>query len=377
MSIENLIKNRISEDEGYITFNDFMTISLYDEIYGYYTKSHPPVGKDGDFITSPHTGPLFGALITVQLNEFNNILNNPFFDIVEMGAGAGYLAYDILNYLKGNFNEFYKRIRFHIVEPFANSLKIQQERLSSFQNKIFFYSTIKELPSITGCFISNELLDAFPVHLIHKKNGSFKEVALTLKSDEIVEILIDIQSDSFLSKYINKYIPSTLPDGYVTEVNLDIKNWFENINEKIVKGYIFTIDYGFTSKEYYNPSRNKGTLLCYKDHRLNENYLKVPGEQDITAHINFSYLSHIGKNFNYITEGYTDQVSFLGSLDFQQTYNSLFGEINPLSPEYMAVKRLIIPQGMGTSHKIMIQSKNINSELSLKGFTLRNMDYKL
>jgi SAM-dependent MidA family methyltransferase len=363
------------KDFGPITFKDFMEMALYHEKYGYYSGSYFPIGKKGDFITSPHTHCLYGALHARQIEEFWEILDRTPFTIVEMGAGAGYLAQDILSYLSNR--EIFKSINYIIVEHKAETASYQQDFLKPFINKISWIGRFSDLDSVTGCIISNELLDAFPVHLIQKEDSSFKEICLDFKENgSHTEVFADLSTPQ-LVEYV-KELPSDLPNGYRTEANLSINKWISELAGIISKGFVVTIDYGHTKKEYFHPGRNRGTLLAYMNHSVNEELYERVGEQDLTAHVNFSDLYRWGKEFGFSTLGYVHQWAFLAGLDFEETFMELSGgKFNPFSPELAAVKMLLLPQGMGESHKVMVQGKGVPSDLILKGFSLKNIMKKL
>lgn len=379
MNFENLINNKIRENNGLITFRDYMELALYHDDFGYYRKAEPFIGKTGDFVTSPHTGPFFGALIAVQLKNLSDISGITSFNIVEMGAGHGFLARDILNYLSLYEEDFYKNINYIIIEPGPKSIHVQKNNIEKFKDKVTYYKDIKELPKFEGCFLSNELLDAFSVHLIEKHDKEFKEVGVVYKEGLFQEKLIEIKQDTLLEKYIKENIPENLPDKYRTEVNLNINSWLESVSEKLIRGFVFTIDYGYTRNEFFNISRNRGTLLCYREHQVNENYLENPGNQDITSHVNFSDVKDWGEFYNLNTVGYVEQWAFLGGLDFEETYLKLFKKIDPFSKELNAIKMLIMPHCMGATHKVIIQKKNIDigEDSEVKGYRLRNLKYKL
>ena len=363
------------KDFGPITFKDFMEMALYHEKYGYYSGSYVPIGKKGDFITSPHTHCLYGALHARQIEEFWEILDRNAFTIVEMGAGAGYLAKDILSYLSNR--EIFKSISYIIVEHKAETAYYQQDLLKPFINKISWVSRLSDLDSVKGCIISNELLDAFPVHLIQKEDSIFKEICLDFKEDgSHTEVFADLSTPQ-LVEYV-KELPSDLPNGYRTEANLSIHKWISELAGIISKGFVVTIDYGHTKKEYFHSGRNRGTLLAYMNHSVNEELYERVGEQDLTAHVNFSDLHRWGKEVGFSTLGYVPQWAFLAGLDFEETFMELSGgKFDPFSPELAAVKMLLLPQGMGESHKVLVQGKGVPSDLVLKGFSLKNIMKRL
>jgi SAM-dependent MidA family methyltransferase len=369
-----IIRDRV-KDFGPITFKDFMEIALYNEKYGYYSKPYVPIGKKGDFITSPHTHCLYGALHARQIEEFRNILDNKAFTIIEMGAGAGYLAKDILSFLSNRKN--FDSINYIIIEHRSETAMYQKQLLRPFINKISWVNRLSDLDSVRGCIISNELLDAFPVHLIQKEVSGFKEVYLDFEDEYNYKEVLESLSNPQLAEYA-KELPPDLPEGYRTEANLAIKTWISELASIISKGFVVTIDYGHTRKEYFHPARNRGTLLAYKNHRVSEELYKRPGEQDLTAHVNFSDLHRWGKDFGFSTLGYAPQWAFLAGLDFEKTFKELSGgKMDPFSPELAAVKMLLLPHGMGESHKVMVQGRGIPADLTLKGFSLKNIMKRL
>lgn len=369
-----IIRDKVKEF-GPITFKDFMEMALYHEKYGYYSGSYIPIGKKGDFITSPHTHCLYGALHGRQIEEFWETLDRNTFTVVEMGAGAGYLAKDILSYLSNR--EIFKSINYIIVEHKSETASYQRELLKSFINKISWVSRLSDLDSVKGCVISNELLDAFPVHLIQKEASGFKEIYLDFKDNGSHTEVLGNLSTPKLVEY-TKALPSDLPEGYRTEANLGIRKWVSELAGIISKGFVVTIDYGHTRKEYFHPARNRGTLLAYMNHSVNEELYERVGEQDLTAHVNFSDLNRWGKEVGFSTLGYVPQWAFLAGLDFEETFMELSGgKFDPFSPELAAVKMLLLPQGMGESHKVLVQGKGVPSDLVLKGFSLKNIMKRL
>ncbi|MGQ9745931.1 MAG: SAM-dependent methyltransferase, partial [Dissulfurimicrobium sp.] len=228
------------------------------------------------------------------------------------------------------------------------------------------------------CVISNEFLDSFPVHLIQKSGGVFKEIYIDFDNQNklFIESLGSLSSTDL--ELYTKTIPDYLEESYRTEVNLNIKNWIYDISKVITSGFVMTIDYGYTKNEYFSPLRNRGTLLAYKGQMVYEDILARPGKQDLTAHINFSDLHKWGMSAGFKTVGYSPQWAFLGGLDFEEVVLGLMdGKIDPFSPKLAEIKALIFPQGMGSSHKVMIQAKGLEEIPALKGFKIKNMINRL
>jgi SAM-dependent MidA family methyltransferase len=406
-SLEQIIIDRIKK-EGPISFKTFMDMALYYPGLGYYASPEIRIGRKGDFYTSPHLHSVFGAMLGRQFEEMWEIMEEPpDFYAVEIGAGSGYLCKDILGYLKNK--KIFNSLNYIIVELNPAMIEKQKELLSNppsrpplikwgerglLDEKVKWVSSLRELHNIKGCIFFNELVDAFPVHLIETENeirisqtdenkypsptplpqgegarGRVKEIYVTYDSKGFIEIKQDISSIDIINYF--KYFSINIPCVYRAEVNLKIKDWLKEISEVLSTGFLLTIDYGYTAKEYYHEERTKGTLLCYYKHQVNENPYENIGEQDITAHVNFSSLKKWGDEFGLKTLGYCPQGTFLISLGIDEVINEMYGSSPDYESEILKIKGLIFPHGMGESHKVMVQYKGEGTPI-LKGFSLRN-----
>ncbi|MCL4455941.1 MAG: SAM-dependent methyltransferase [Nitrospirae bacterium] len=370
----SLLKQKIIEkirSEGPISFEIFMEMCLYYPHLGYYAKDSTKIGRAGDFYTSPHLHRIFGSMLGRQMEEMWTVMGRPeIFHVIEMGAGMGYLAKDMLGYLKKSelkgIKDFFHCLKYTIIELNPVIKAQQQEMLTEFKDRVNWVSSIDELAPIKGCFLSNELPDAFPVKLI-EMDDELKEIYVSLNGDDLVEVKMPCSIE--VKKYFEEF-GIELPEGYRTEGNLKIRDWLEDISKKFSEGFIFTIDYGYTASDYYSEQRSRGTLLCYHQHRMNEDPYRNIGEQDITAHVNFSSLKKWGEEFGLKTIGFCPQGTYLVSLGIDEVIRELYGD-SPDLFEIAKIKGLFLPQGMGESHKVMIQYKGEN-ELRFKGFSFRN-----
>jgi len=388
--LEDIIIEKI-KDEGPITFETFMDMALYYPGLGYYSTPRIAIGREGDFYTSPHVHPIFGAMIAKQLMEMWTVMSRPSdFYAVEIGAGAGYLSKDIYDYLmketkdralSHNKRNFMKSLRYIIIEPFGHFENKQKDLLepvrASLQRSghggVMWVKSLTDLKDKKGCIFSNELLDAFPVHLV-KMDEELREIYVDFDGANLVEKR-GVPSSKEISDYMNQF-SGNMDKGYRTEVNLGIRNWLKEITSVLSSGFVLTIDYGYSSREYYSEERTKGTLLCYHRHQINENPFSYIGEQDITAHVNFSSLKKWGEEFGFQTIGYCSQGTFLVSSGIDQMIMELYSDSSDYTSEMAKIKRLIFPQGMGTSHDVMVQYKGKGSP-ELQGFSLRNQSENL
>lgn len=353
--IKNLINQR-----GVISFKEFMEIALYHPDYGYYTSQKPKIGGFGDYFTASELDPIFGQLLAKQFVEiYQSYFVGKKIDIVEIGSGKGYLLHDIIKTINENYPEIFPYINFFSVEKSEYHRQLQQEILKDFQN-IKFLDDMSSLPEIQGIIYSNELFDAIPTHMVRKKNQELWEVYITVdENNEVIEI--DKEPSQEILSYL-KELNINIPDGITTEINIDAAKMIQEIGKKLIKGFVFTIDYGYPSAELYKPYRSRGTLICYHKHTYNENYYQNIGLQDITSHVNFSALAHYGKKEGLDTVGFTDQAHFLINLGLAEELNRLYEAGDYKSYERAnRLKTLVLPKGMGEKFKILVQAKNVDS----------------
>lgn len=362
-----------------ITFAEFQDLVLYHPEYGYYASGVVNIGATGDFYTASSLGADFGELLAIQFFEMWHHLGYPaHFTLLEMGAGNGNLAYDILSYLINNYQEILPCLEYLIVEESPALIKQQQQKLSDFEQININWLNWSEIEdnSLIGCCFSNELLDAFPVHQIIVNNQEVKEVYLTLNEGKLQEIFEEISTSEITAYFdlvkIDIY-QKNYPPNYRTEVNLNALNWLKTVISKLKQGYLLTIDYGYPAIKYYHPQRSQGTLKCYYQHRHHNNPYVNLGQQDITTHVDFTALENYGKTQGLESLGLTKLAIFLMSLGLGDRLNNLSnGQYNALQilQKRDALHQLINPLGLG-GFDVLIQGKNLNSlQQSLTGLTI-------
>jgi SAM-dependent MidA family methyltransferase len=349
MTLTEIIIQKIKYN-GPISFHDFMEMSLYYPHLGYYTSPRYKIGKNGDYLTSPDYSFLFGEMIAKQIEEMWERLDRNEFTIVEFGAGTGLLCHDILNYFKNN-SALYDKLNYAIIEKSRAMRQIERTHLNE---KVNWYDSIEDIGKINGCILSNELLDNFSVHQVVMKD-ELMEVYVNYEND-FVEVLKPAGKklkDYFLKQQIN------LPYGFRTEINLEAIEWIKDIAASLKKGYVITIDYGYHASELYQ--RNMGTLTCYKKHTVNNNFYSHIGEQDITAHVNFSALNQWGLKNGLQCCGFTNQLNFLSALGFLSRLRKFEETIKNNSAEYKTKMSLIqtLLLDMGKKFKVLIQQKGV------------------
>ncbi len=368
--LEKKIIRRITAGER-MTFKQFMAMSLYDPEFGYYRSPKLVIGKWGDFYTSAHLHSVFGSVIGKQIREMWEYADRPDqFAIVEVGGGEGHICRDMLTYLQDS--PFFNALRYVIVEINPAMQGKQQKLLGSFCNKVRWAPSLADVEPVgCGCIFSNELLDAFPVHLVTMEE-ELREIYISVQGDTLIEEAGPVSSPEIAAYFDDAKI--LLDRGYRTEVNFGIRDWLKDIDKVLEKGFVLTIDYGYHARDYYSEDRNRGTLICYHQHRIIEDPLQHIGLQDITCHVNFSAVRKWGEEVGLRTVGWSSQGAFLVSLGIDEEIQKLAAQSEDYLFELARIKKLIIPQGMGDSHMVMIQYKGADKSgtPNLKGFSLRN-----
>jgi len=350
--------------QGPLTFAQFMEACLYHPEHGYYTRPAQATGA-GDYFTSPDVAPLFGRLLARQFHEMWVALGCPEqFDLVECGAGRGRLAGEVLRASR-QWPEFAAALRMALVEASKARREQAEEALLEMGATI---RTQADLPvGVAGCIFSNELIDALPVHRVVQRGNSLKEIYVSQEDDELIEQEGEVSSPAIAS-YLEKY-GARLEDGQLGEAHLASLAWLEQVASALERGFLLTIDYGYRGLELYGPGRQRGTLLAYRRHRAHEGWLAWPGEQDLTAHVNFTVLEARGRELGLAPLGLTTQTSFLLALARSGGFSDL-GTADACDSDQAAVrlafKQLIHPEGMGEIFKVLVQAKGV-SGASLSG----------
>lgn len=352
---ERAIRRRIRE-QGRITFAEFMQTALYHPIDGYYT-SEEPFGAAGDYYTSSAVHPAFGALLTVQLYGMWRCLGKPSeFTVVEMGAGNGMLAHQICEYTARMSGEFARSLIYVCLDRYAPA---PADRIVTDAARPQWLCADRiPLQDVVGCFISNEFVDAFPVHRFEISEGELLEVYVTLNAqDEFTEAL-DKPSTPLLTERLDS-LGLVLPDGHHGEASLQVKPWLNEVALALARGFVLTIDYGYEAAELYSARRRFGTLQTYYRHTEGSSPYQRIGRQDITAHVDFSLLRTEGHSLGLKSVAYTTQSELLSNLGIRD----MMGQIRSAkisqyerSANIVGLRELLKPEGLG-GFNILIQEK--------------------
>lgn len=373
-NLAEIIKNEIKKT-GSIPFSRFMELCLYHPTYGYYRKNYLPIGKYGDYYTSPTVHKFFGFLVARQIMEIIKNIDSKHVTLVEAGAGKGHLARDIGEYFKNNGKTLSDKLNLIIIEPHKPYREIQFKETKGFFNSIDFVDSPEELPNIEGVFYSNELFDSFPVEIIEFDGRDMFQIFVSYEDSRFFEIKKDLTQE--LLKIFEKF-QINFTEALRTEFSPQALKFYEDIAKKIDTGGILTIDYGYTNEEFFSQTRNRGTLMCYYRHNVSEDPFIRIGEQDLTAHVNFSLLKQIGEYEGFQTSGYTKQQYFLMGCGFMEEAEHLkaLTTQQEFEDEMRKIKVLLIPGGMGTTFKVLFQSKGVSIKNPC-GFSFKNYVTKL
>lgn len=338
---EQLIRRRI-QSEGRITFAGYMEMALYAP-GGYYTQPQP-IGKRGDYYTSPHAHPLFGALIAVQIQQMWQLMGSPkSFQVMELGPGDGRLALDVLPVLDGlGVNAAYLAVERH-PRPVGAHPRL---------------AWLNDMPAtFEGCLLSNEFFDALPVHRVTWQNGQLLEVYVTLEKGNLIEVL-----DSPSTPAIAKQLAAEgvqVQEGWTAEVCLAASDWMRRAAGVLQRGYTLTIDYGDLAEDLYTEKRRRGTLMSYYQHTPQENPYARVGLQDMTAHVDFTSLIEAGKSSGLQPIVLMTQHEFLRNLGADDALKRLAESKMPQAAyqaNAMAVRDLLKLDGLG-NFRVLVQAK--------------------
>jgi SAM-dependent MidA family methyltransferase len=357
--LEELLAERIRRF-GPISFADYMRECLYHPVHGYYSKAESL--RFADYYTSVDVHPIFGRLLARQFAEMWESLERPAeFLLVEAGAGVGRLAGHILDFCEAKLADFYRALRYVAVERSASRREPGARQATSHATAGHFTSS-NEIPVRipAGCVFSNELIDALPIHRVVMEAGALKEIFVGLRDSKFVDVVLPVSTCA-----INEYFATqgiTLNEGQHAEAGLEACDWIAEVGRRIERGYVLTIDYGHPAADLFDEHHMRGTLLAYRDHRVSEEFYAAPGEQDLTAHVNFTALESWGQRSGLETAGFTSQTAFLLALGQKNEFDDLYDEGQAEAEQVRArlqLKTLVHPEGMGERFQVLVQRKGV------------------
>ena len=365
-----LLKNRILAAGKWISFAEFMQCALYEPGLGYYSAGSAKLGAGGDFTTAPETSSLFGLCLASQVHDVFESEN--IHQVLELGAGSGRLAADLLLTLKdrGRLPE-----RYWILELSGDLRERQRLHLQTvvpeLMDRIHWLDQLPAAPQ-PMVVIANEVADALPVErFVLDDDGVLQNCGVTWK-DGFCDAMRPA-SGSLLTEVrkIREAVGQEWPHGYCSEICLGLRPWLTTVLESIEKGCMFVMDYGYVEREYYLPERSMGTLMCHYQHRAHADPYFWVGLQDITAWVNFSELARVAVDAGCQVLGFTNQSHFLLSSGASQLEAKLQSAGDHERMQLVQeVKALTMPDQMGERFKVMAIGRHCTATPT--GFHLRD-----
>jgi SAM-dependent MidA family methyltransferase len=333
------IKEDLDKNQGWISFARYMDLVLHEPGLGYYAGGARKFGAQGDFVTAPELGSLFGRTLARQILDLGTK------KILEFGAGSGALAEALLKELD---------CEYFILETSAELRDRQQKRLGG---RVRFLDALPE--RFSGAVIANEVVDAMPVHAVAWRDHGIMERGVALESGNLS--WSERQATGGLR---NEAQGIELPIPYESEIGLAGRAWMRALGERLESGAIFVIDYGFPRTEYYHPQRSMGTLMCHHRHRSHGDVFFEPGGQDITAHVDFSALAGAAREAGLEVLGYATQAQFLVNCGI----TDVLGEANAenalhYAPIAAQAQKLLSSAEMGELFKVLAVGRGVQRPL--------------
>ncbi len=371
-----IIDKEIARD-GAISFARFMELALYCPNFGYYEQKEKTPGRSGDFHTSVSVGCLFGELLAARFAGWLGALPAKPRQLVEAGSHDGRLAGDILRSLRDTQPDILRSLAYWILEPSEVRRESQKETLREFSSTVRWFRSWDDVPptGINGIIFSNELLDAMPVHRLGWDAGARKWFEWGVASfgkefvwkrvqspESKVQVGFQVSSFKFQGETATVLVPDlpaalldVLPDGFTTEVCPAAVNWWRRAAVTLRSGKLLTFDYGLTVEEFFTPERKDGTLRAYHQHHQANELLARPGEQDLTAHVNFTAIREAGESAGLTTESFVTQAQFLTAIVERAAGEPAFRE--KLAAQSLKFQTLTHPEHLGRKFRVLVQSR--------------------
>ena len=359
-----LVAERIRQ-RGPITVAEFIDLALYAPGVGYYARAAKRSGRTGDFFTSVDVGPVFGALLAERFASWWRAMGTGAggparFDLVESAAGNGRLTRDILDAAARRDPAFYAAIAAHLVERSAEARAAHPAMLASHLPHLS--SSGGDAPAdIEGVLFANELLDAFPVHLVEMTEAGLREVYVDLDADRLVD-RPGPPSSPALARYLAD-AGVTLARGARAEINLAAVDWVATTAARLRRGFLLLIDYGYEAAELYSEARARGTLAAYHRHLVDAPgpeggppWLADPGGRDLTSHVDFTSVRRAAQRAGFETVTITSQTRFLLEILEASPLVSELSAPDRLA-DRLALKTLLMPGGLGSTLTVMVFAK--------------------
>ncbi|OFW27276.1 MAG: hypothetical protein A3H27_07355 [Acidobacteria bacterium RIFCSPLOWO2_02_FULL_59_13] len=353
---------------GPIAFHRFLELCLYHPDLGYYNTERTKLGASGDFYTSAHVAPVFARILARHFERLWRKLDCPSrFDLVELGPGDGQFANELLAWVEPCFPDFFPCLRYVAIEQSAQLRNRIQESLAHFGSRITILPSLPIPPNadgFQGCIFANEFFDALPVHILLWRGGCWRERQVGLAGEKLGWVESGFVA-SDLAEQAELRFHAALPqadreDGWVAEISPLATDWMARIGQCLARGQTLIVDYGYTLEEWRQGRFPQGSALAYRSHQVCYDLLAHPGEQDLTAHANFTQLIEAGERAGLRLASFQSQAQFLMELGRENEFADLFADCRTDRERLrrsQLLKTLILPQGMGEAFRVLVMDQ--------------------
>jgi len=365
------LRQRIADEiatRGPMPFSRYMELCLYEPGLGFYEREQEIFGKAGDFYTSSDVHAVFGRLLARQFEEMWRALGSPArVEVIELGPGRGLFARDVLDWSRKKFPEFFRALHYRLVERSAALCGRLAERMKDAieEGKASLSDSLAPPPSENAILFANEFLDALPVEVVADRGL----LQVALKDGDLAETFVPVPQE--VQEYLDRY--SVLPEeGERVEAGLAAMEWMKRLAGAVPLGFLVLVDYGYRREELL-AGRHRGTVVAARRHQLSRNPYEAPGEQDITAHVNFTAVAAAGEAAGLETLGLVTQSQFLMGIGEANQFADAFADCRlPQEQAKVALqlKHLVTPAGMGENFQVLVMARGAEAA-GLSGLKFR------
>jgi len=358
-SVLRALRDAIAESDGWLPFDRYMQIALYAPGLGYYSAGSAKLGEEGDFTTAPEISPLFGRCLARHCAEVLAVTGG---DIVELGAGTGRLAADLLEAMAA---QDALPARYRIVEISADLRERQRRLLSTLPEPLVARIEWLDAPPRelwNGTLIANEVLDALPVKRIRRESGLWKELGVALDGSLQLHWRTR-EATPDLRMQIEALLPDDVPDGYESELCPMLSPWIGEVTSTMQEGVAAFFDYGLPRAQYYHSDRSSGTLRCHYRQRAHHDPFAHPGMEDITAWVDFTAVAEAADANGLEVLGYATQAAALLGLGIEAGVAAARDDVTRMRRASEA-RQLLMPTEMGETFKLMALGRSFDAALS-------------
>ena len=336
-------------------FDRFMAAALYHPEHGFYASGRTRTGKSGDFLTPVSPGPVLGQLLAAQVDDFHRAMGRPGkIRLLEQGADAGWLARDLLKTILHHYPQLAAAFSFHLIEPLPRLSQKQKECLREIDREIQWHSSWETVPEdgIPCFFYSCELVDSFPIRIFRFRHGNWREQGVGWNGSRFTWQELKVEADTLAE--IRRWSPPET-EGFTFELRPGVQSWAKAWARKMTQGMVLTMDYGFSAQELGSALRPEGTLVAMSNHQRSGDPLAAPGQQDLTAHVNFTELEESAAQEGWINFGRTNFSRGLTALAKPLLQDGK----SPAEAWIRNFRHLTHPSFFGQTHKILVQGKGL------------------